>query len=537
MNLSIKSTFATLVNNLIYASAPVVLDANIILPEYQIMSEKIENITKDVVVWIITDELGVNYINTSNLIDIVGDIVSINVAARSQAENNSTCTTIKYTRLPRESLENVRIFTDAFVNAVKSKIDSTTQSAEDDIVGNDLMVTFINIGEFTMYANWLPTLKLLRNFNDKGLFTQTEIYKVLDPEANFVPFPDCMQGLALILQPWIIQYITNLLTSLMVVTKPNIDTTTLNNGGGVDEDVREIFKMIYELLCHFNSSNQRNDEKNFRLTMRHLIYPFLRIKNIRLKWLVDFFETIFTKDLSQVTAEFSKYMPKFYEIDIDPTFVSDMIVFLFGQTHNSTNEQTLTNVCEGGRRKRILKFNTIDNQLINNKMPMFNITKIRTTAIDPIFLIAHKLLTRSCQSNSKLLTQSERNRQSNLLYTPEEKNYISGLVMARYNASMKDNNRSFVDPFSDNDTSFRHKSCSPTIARIGNKQYEYIRKMKFNKLIKYPSDLTFSDDNYAETSLKFMRNLDAYSALFTELVNREVYDFNNIVCNIRPIFQ
>lgn len=535
MNLSIKSTFATIANDLVYASAPVILDANIVLPEFQLSAEKIHT-TSNVVVWTIVDELGSNYINSSNIIDIIGEIVSLNVATRSQVGSNlHEPLPINYTRLPFESLENARIFSTAFVNAAQTKSENAAQSAEDNFQ-SDLMTTFINIGEFTIYANWLPLMKTLQSFNDNNLFNSIDLFKILPPNTNFVPFPQCMHGLSLILQPWILQYITNLLNGVFPVNLNLALSETNNKKTTTDDETKRVFKSIYDLLCHFNSSGQRSEENKFKLAVRHIIAPFLDVKLLKHKWVVDFFESILTKELSQVTAEFSKIMPRFCEIDIDPTFISDMIVFLFGHVSNSTNEQTLTNICEAGRRKRILRFNTIDNQMINNKAPMFHISKIRTIAIDPIFLIVHKLLTRSCQSNVKSLTQVEKNRLSNLLYTNDEKIYIRNLVMERHKASIKDNNRSFIDPFSASAMSTNSASCAPTIHKLKIKQYEYVKKMKFNKLVKYPSELTFSTDNYAEASLKFMHNLDAYGGLFIELVNREIYDFNNIVCNVRPIF-
>lgn len=311
MSVSIKSNFVKLTNNLVYACAPDILNVNTVLPEYQIQSEKVV-LHKNVVIWSVVDNVNIPFVSAASIVDMVGDIVSLNVAARGRTENiSSSIQPMRYTILPKDSLENIRIFTDGFVYSVKCKSVDTIQSAEDSVSEHELLTSFINISQFTVFANWLPNMRMLRNFDDNDLFATIDVYKILAPDTYFLPFPQCVDGLATILQPWVVTYVRNLLYPLF----PAFDSASVTSAPSPEpaDSVREMFKEIYNLLCHFNGQQQQvNDStQNFKLAVRHLIHPFLTLPSIKEDWVKQFFNIIFTRDIGEVTKEFSKYMPKF----------------------------------------------------------------------------------------------------------------------------------------------------------------------------------------------------------------------------------
>lgn len=522
MNLTLNCSVTNVANRFLYAHAPsfsAITSGRI--PDNQAEAE-MKNLTQKIVIWSMRRNRNArggweeNYIQVADFVDMVGAIVAMNVQARS--EDNSLIA--EWGHLPKYSLENERIFTPGFIDSLDEADPVDIDDAQaDDLELRNYLVFHLGVERFIQNVNWLPFLRTLGDLDIDGQLERTNLLSSTLNAANYyVSFPECLTGLSNVFQPWIIQYMSSFFMELFPL--PFLIPPAPEPG---IEDPKEFFNGIYDLLCLYNGSASGR-----KLEIRHLLKPFASLKQLKQDWLLDFFNVLLCEDIAVVTSRYSTYLTRFREIDIDPAFVADMIVFLFGHVTNSTHEQVTSSICEGNRKRKVIKPNTIDNQLVNNKMPVFYVSKIRSSTLDPIFQVVQKQLTQSCTTT---LNGKDRFRLLNLLYRPEEKAHIVEIVMSRRQASIQDNNRPFSDLFESS-----RPLCKQDVSRITLKESRQISRMNFNKRIKYSSSLTFSPDNCAEKSLNFMKNLDAYSTLFAELVNREFYNVNNVVCTVRPSF-
>lgn len=127
-------------------------------------------------------------------------------------------------------------------------------------------------------------------------------------------------------------------------------------------------------------------------------------------------------------------------------------------------------------------------------------------------------------------------RTVNLLYSAEEKTRLYRLIQDRQRAMGGDDQRIFVN-LSQQQQLTQNFICNAQkeIRRIPRERERLIAEMDFASIIKYPSRQTLNSDNCAAESVQFMKNIDAYSTLFAELVSREMYGVNNIICSVRPI--
>lgn len=529
--ITLTCNVVNLQNRLVYASAPSVTDAHIIIPPNQIDSEQID-LEDQVSFW--TLKIGdFQYLQTIDLVNMIGTIISINFTARTSIDNDDEITNVvSWERLPRFTLENERIFTRAFVDHIQRQgdieaTDAFTDNTQDN--QNNYIRAYLTSIEFIQYLNWLPLVQTIESLDQESTLENLNIYNIIDRKSFFIKYPQALTTLNLIFQPWIVQYIVNFIENLFVTKvqspppPPPQETASCS--------IQELFTDMAATLCKFSGVGAGNPGQGFNLDMRNIIAPFINIGRVKEDWIMKFFNVLFNGDLSAVTLEFADKLTRFRDVNIDPLFVSDMIVFMFGSVSNATKEQTVSTICENGRKRKKILFNTIDTQLVNNKMPTFYISKIKTNVLDPVFLIAQRQLTQSCCS-TRLQTPEERFRVLNLLYKDDEKSHIFDIVMGRRQASIRDNNRAFTDPYE----SSKCPIVSKEISRISLRESDFLAKLKYNSLIKYPSVLTFSPDNCSEKSLSFMKNIDSYSALFTELVNREFYNCNNIICSVRALF-
>lgn len=526
---SINCAQITVSNDKFYSTAPKA-DANESLLPFQIVSEAYTT-QKKIHMWIYRSQQ-LHYILGNNLVDMIGEVMLLNLNARTEVRENTlqeqqqTVYNNWQIELMREALENTRIFTLPFVELIRNTdlyeaaaVDSDPITTQD--INTNLASYHWNENHVLLWANWLPITTLIQTLDTTNIRALANISHVIPDRTLFMSYPECLDGLSSILQPWIIDQLRVLINESigLSVTAAPIDLLPISS--------ERVFKDVFTVVSDFGKLGAKTTVA--RLDMRHIILPFMQLARIDDTWIRNFVDMIFKQDLSKVISSLNSQLRIFRNNNIDPTAIADMIVFLFGGVLNATKD---TLESSGRRRNPQNISNTIYNQLRYKSIDqsLFYITKIRTAVFDPIFLIAQRHLAQAC--NTTHLPAELKFRKVNLLYSPEEKLRLLRLIQDRQRAT--DERRNFVDgTYSRTENFICH--AQKEIRRIPKEHERQIIEMDFGSIIKYPSSQTFNPDNCASASVQFLKNMDAYSTLFSELVIREMFGVNNVICSVRPI--
>lgn len=544
-NYAISCIGFQLENQGIYKGAPADFQLGAIIPDNQSDAEEYDGV-KNLTAWLFRTPSDAIYIKYTDLIDIVGNIVVLNAEGRKiiqpdQSEN--------WGNLPKITMENERIFQKHVIKNVQESdlIDIGPPAdeinpddgvqADNDILRNTLLYQ-LNANNIEMYTGWADKFNTLQNLDIDGIITRNRlIMSNLSLSDLFFKYNpnNPREGFDNLFQPWVTEYIVAKINQISgLQDNDDIPPSTSIEPSTINMQLQEIFGEIFRLMDEFSKVGA--SPSNQLLEMRSLIYPFLRLARITTEaWLKDFIEAIFTQDLAKVTTLFSQNLTKMREMHINPSLLSQLIVFLFGQVLNNTEEQTTVVVGggvsgRGSRQKIRVRDNSLTQQLIRKKQKHFYVSKIRTFTTDPIFLVIQRQLTQNCITNK--MDISDRFRVLNLIYSEEERCYLNEIIMARKVASANDNDRMFFDPFEKKDICNERKS----IKRLNKDTYKYFKNLDYTNLIPYPSDMTFAVENCSNESMNFMKHIDSYAGLFNELNNREMYQVNNVVCNIHAFF-
>lgn len=535
---SINCVQLTVANNDLYANAPLPGEHDVLF-DYQALSETYTT-TRRAHLWVYSSQ-NLHYIKAGDLVNLVGELLLQNTLARTEAMTNMPPSaphdemSWRGAEIRTTQLENIRIFTVPFVEMIRNSdlhqapaVDADLTTQQD--VEREYATYYWSDTNVFKWTEWTPISLPIETLDSDNLRTRAQIAQVIPDGSLFVMYPPCLDGLASVLQPWIIEQLRALINSSL---GGNVILPAVHTPSSQAISIETAFREVFAVVSDFARIGGRSTVSS--LDVRSVILPFMKLARIDNSWIRGFLETVFTKDLSEVIAILNWQFGEFRNRNIEPAAISDMIVFLFGGILNASKDSLDTATTSRRRGAPVSSIeNSIYNQLRRVDTPHFFITKIRTSAFDPIFLIAQRHLSQACRTSH--MTPDLKFRTVNLLYSAEEKTRLYRLIQDRQRAMGGDDQRIFVN-LSQQQQLTQNFICNAQkeIRRIPRERERLIAEMDFASIIKYPSRQTLNSDNCAAESVQFMKNIDAYSTLFAELVSREMYGVNNIICSVRPI--
>ena len=523
VNMSLTASGLILKNNVFYTAAPEItqreLDSSLI-PTNQVVAES-DTLQRTIPLWFL--QIG-DYVTNDNveewvplvqcipvdsILEIIGQVLALNLQARTNDVVQL------WRNLPLDTINNRRIFKEDFITALQRAISNTSGDVDE---ANEVTRT---LGDYLTQDSLPDFVQYSRLFDSYLIMDNGALNDCLPQDVQYVNIEYLKsEAFNQILQPWIVdgilQCLRRSLHQKLTLDNPPKDVMQLNNA----------INSIFATLCEIHQASQKKTSSSieFRQIAAQFINLAAVVKKASNQWFDAFLSCILEKDINTVINEFSNISVHLRALDIDPDKVAEIIVFLNSFIFDTTNEETAVTMkgAPCSKRKKMTLPNNVGTQLTqNSNQSKFFICKIRIRTIDPVFLIAYNQLSRQCKTNR--LTPEERFKTVNLLYDDEAKtsfvNMFAERALARKHHQLPEDDQFAVG-----------KGCQAKLHKLSHSEKEKIKQLALHKIIKYVSPLTFSTDNCSETSLNFFRNVDAHSALYLELVNRENYGINNVVC-------